>query len=200
MKTIFISIFLFSLTLFSCVDDEISDLNNEVTNLQDSLSLIISQHEAMLDSISELIANNQSNNYDIKALKMSQIGSLFESMGRQPEIADQLILTTEMLYTDYTELLPISDKAVYERGQARGSSFGILFEAIARQPEAFEILDFAATKFLGEYSADYVSDELLEITRTYAFSLMNESLARNPQTDSLINLASTKYLNHSIIP
>lgn len=102
------------------------------------------------------------------------------------------------LHTDYTEILPISDKAINERGQARSSSFGLMFEDIARQPEAFEMLDIAAAKFLGEYSVGYINDDLLEVTRAYTLPLINESLVRNPQVDSLFDLASKKYLNHAI--
>lgn len=198
MKNNLLPIVFILLTLFSCVDDEINDLNKEVTKLHDSLSIIIEKHDALLDSISLLIANQTTNSNDIKAIKMAQIGCLFESIARQPEITEQLIRSTEMLYTDYTELLPISDKAIQERGQARGSSFGLMFEAIARQPEAFEMLDIVAAKFLGEYSADYINDDLLEITRAYTLPLINGSLARNAEIDSLFNLVSKKYLNYSI--
>lgn len=136
---------------------------------------------------------------DLKAYKMGQIASLFESIARQPEAADVLIRATEMLYTDYTELLPISDKAIEQRGEARGNAFSELFDAIARQPEAFNILDFAAMKFLGEYNSSYISDELLDVTKAYAMRGLNQSLARQPEADSLFNLVTIKYLNFEIL-
>lgn len=143
--------------------------------------------------------NDEIDEFDIKASKMEQIGSLFYSIARQPEAADLLIKSAEMLYSDYTELLPISDMAITQRGMARGESFSMLFEAITMQPEAFNILDSAAEKFLGRYNSSYISDELLDVTKTYSISILLESLARQPETDSLINLASIKYLNFDIL-
>jgi len=137
--------------------------------------------------------------FDLKAEKMGQIGSLFEGIARQPEVADQLVHATESLYTDYTELLPISDQAIVQRGIARGHSFGMLLLSIAVQPEAFDDMDAAAAKFLGVYDPDYISDELAEITKTYAVTYLNESIARQPEADSLFNLICKKYMNFEII-
>lgn len=133
--------------------------------------------------------------FDLKASQMEQVGPLFDAIARQPEMAGQLINTAEKLYTSYTELLPISDRAVNERGKARGLAFAGLFDAIARQPEAFEMLDIAAEKFLGSYSADYISDELLEVTKTYAMGALYESLARQPEANDLFAAVCKKYLN-----
>jgi len=149
----------------------------------------------------EYVTNNEyitNEEFDLKASKMEQIGSLFESIARQPEIADLLISSTEMLYTDYTELLPLSDTAIEQRGKARGYAFSMLFSSIARQPEAFDLLDSAATKFLGKYDSNYISDELLEITKTYAIGNLNNSIALQPEADSLFNVVSKKYLNFDI--
>ncbi|HNX65283.1 MAG TPA: hypothetical protein PKH02_00295 [Bacteroidales bacterium] len=136
--------------------------------------------------------------FDLKASKMEQVGSLFESIARQPEAADQLVKATEGIYTDISELLPISDRAIVQRGKARGYSFGLLLTSIARQPEAFEDLDAAAKKFLGEYNSDYISDELAEITKTYATAALNESIARQPEADSLFNVVCKRYMNFEI--
>lgn len=136
--------------------------------------------------------------FDIKASKMEQVGSLFEAIARQPEAANGLIRSTEALYKDYTVLLPLSDKAIELRGKARGVAFGMLFSAIARQPEAYNVLDSAAAKFLGKYDPAIINDELQDITRTYAVAALLESIARQPEADSLFNLVSKKYLNYDI--
>lgn len=147
----------------------------------------------------EILKDNLNDEFDLKAGKMEQIGSLFDAIARQPDASDILIKSTEMLYTDYAELLPLSDKAIEQRGKARGVAFSMLFSSIARQPEAFNKLDSAAMKFLGKYDSGYISDELLDITKTYAVTSLNESIARQPEADSLLNIASKKYLNFEII-
>lgn len=182
----------------SCTNDDIEDLNNEVSTLQDSIDVIIQKHNDLLDSMSVLIAEQNSGS-DIKAIKMAQIASLFESIARQPEASDVLISSTEILYSDYTELLPISDKNINERGESRGYSFGLMFEAVVRQPDAFQSIDEAAEKFLGEYNADYISDNLLDVTRAYSLPFINSSIARNPEADSLLNIMSEKYLDFDIL-
>jgi F0F1-type ATP synthase membrane subunit c/vacuolar-type H+-ATPase subunit K len=133
--------------------------------------------------------------FDLKASQMEQIGPLFDAIARQPDFAGQLIHTAENLYTSYTELLPISDQAINQRGKARGLAFAELFNAIARQPEAFEKLDRAAEQFLGPYSADYISDELLQVTKAYAMGALYESLARQPEANDLFAAVCEKYLN-----
>jgi len=187
-------------SLIGCEKEEVKDLNDDLNVLQDSINIIIEQHTALLDSISILIDVIDTEEFDIKAYKMEQIHSLFEAMARQPEASDLLIGATEMLYTDYTELLPLSDEAIIERGKARGIAFSGLFEAMARQPEAFPKLDSAAAKFMGAYSPSYISDELLEITRANSLASLNESIARQPFIDSLFNLTCKKYLNFEISP
>ena len=148
----------------------------------------------------EVFDERTDDTFDIKASKMEQIGSLFESISRQPYEADLLISVTEILYHDYTDLLPISDKAVFQRGKARGYSFSLLFASMARNPEAFDQLDAAATKFLGRYNPSYISSELAEITKIYTIMSISESIARNPEVDSLFNLVSKRYLNFEIFP
>jgi hypothetical protein len=136
--------------------------------------------------------------FDLKAAKMEQIGGLFDAIARQPEMADFMIKTSENNYNNFAELLPISDKAIIQRGKARGAAFSQLFLSISRQPEAFSKLDFAATKFLGQYNSVDISDELLDITIAYSITGLNEALARQPEADSLFNLACKKYLNFEI--
>ncbi|WP_372641770.1 hypothetical protein [Ancylomarina sp.] len=184
--------------LIGCDKDEIQDINTDVNTLQDSITVIIDQHNALLDSISKLIIMMDNDKFDIKAFQMEQIGSLFEAMARQPEASDMLVSSTEMLYTNYTELLPISDKYIYQRGKGRGIAFSKLFESIARQPEAYDKLELAAGKFLGEYNSSYISDELLEITKAYAMSSLNGSIARQPEARPSFNLVCKKYLNFEV--
>ena len=136
--------------------------------------------------------------FDLKASKMEQTGSLFDAIARQPEAADQLIKATEGNYTNISESLPISDKAIVQRGKARGSAFGMLLTSIARQPEAFEKLDAAARQFLGVYDSKIISDELAEITKTYATTALTESIARQPEADSLFNVVCKRYMNFEI--
>ncbi len=88
------------------------------------------------------------NELDSKASKMEQIGPLFEAISRNPDTYNTLVKVTEELYSNYTELLPLSDKAISQRGKARGESFGLLFYSLARNPGALEELDSAAAKFL----------------------------------------------------
>lgn len=185
--------------LIGCEKTELEDINQEINDLQDSISTIIEQHNQLIDSVSALIGGVNAEDFDIKACKMEQMVSLFASMARQPEASELLIKATEMLYQDISVLYPISDKAIVERGKARGLAFGSLFESIARQPEAFNKLDSAATKFLGIYDPGYISDELLEITKAYSATAMNEAIARQPEADSLFNLVCTKYFNFDFL-
>lgn len=197
-KTILLIPIVFILALMGCEKTELEGINQEITNLQDSISVIIEQHYHLLDSISVLISNVNDENFDIKACKMEQIGSLFNAIARQPEVSEFLIEATEILYSDISELLPLSDEAVVQRGKARGFAFSCMFNAIARQPEAFAELDIAATKFLGVYDPGYISDELLDISKIYTTTAMNEAIARQPNADSLFNLTCMKYFNFEI--
>ena len=137
---------------------------------------------------------------DIKASKINQIGTLFDNIARQPEMANELMATAAFIYTDYTALLPLSDKAVDQRGTARGNAIGKLLVSISRQPEAFEILDKAAERFLGKYDAVFISDELLEYSKVAAQSGLIDALARQPEAKNSLNAICVKYLNYSIIP
>ena len=132
---------------------------------------------------------------DNKAMLMEQAGGIFEPIARNPETYETQIKITSELYSDISELLPISDKAIQQRGEARGHSLGLLLYALARNPGAFDKLDAAATKFLGAYDKSFINEEMEEVTKTYAISWMNGAIARNPGIDSLLNVLSKKYLN-----
>ena len=138
------------------------------------------------------------NELDEKASKMEQIGPLFEAISRNPETYDLLISVTEELYSDYTELLPLTDRAVLQRGKARGQSFGLLFYAISRNPSVFDKFDSTAAQFLGKYDPSYINAEMEEITKIYAIDGLNEAISRNPEVDSLYNIVTKKYLNFEI--
>ncbi|MEI6348253.1 MAG: hypothetical protein WCP69_09940 [Bacteroidota bacterium] len=164
------------------------------------ITLVSCKKEPDTNTTNAYTTNNYTtvDEFDIKASKMEKASSVFDAIASQPEMAGPLIQTTALLYSDYTVLLPLSDKAIVQRGKARGIGFGLLFMAIARQPEASPILDSAAAKFLGKYDPSYISNDLLEITQTYAIDGLNQSLARQPEVDSVLNLISIKYLNLDI--
>lgn len=165
-----------------------------------ALAVISCQKDPDVYTTNESTTNNYTvtDDFDIKASKMLQASSAFPAIARQPEMSSVIIRSTEMLYSDYTVLLPLSDQAVTLRGKARGAAFGSLFAAIARQPEAYPTLDSVAAKFLGVYDQSYISADLEDITKTFAMDSLNMSLARQPECDSVFNLVSIKYLNFDI--
>lgn len=186
--------------LFSCNKDAIDDLSDDLSRLQDSISAINRDYNAKMDSlirIQSLILSDETQ--DIKAFKISQVWMLFESIARQPEASESLIKATEILYTDYHQLLPLSDKAVADRGRARGMAVGGLFTAIARQPEAVDILDAAAEQFLGAYDPAIFSVEMMEYARITAATALMESITRLPEAIANINYFSSKYLNYTLL-
>lgn len=139
------------------------------------------------------------NESDIKASKMEQIGELFENVARQPKVSDDLIKTAEiMLYKNYPELLPISDKSVSLRGKARGYAYGKMFEGLARQPKAAPLLDTIAEQFLSKYDSEIISDELLEYTIIYASPFIIQGMARQPEIIGEYSNFCKKYLNCSL--
>jgi len=173
-------------------------------NLLFSMLLVLTfascEKEPDINTTNEYTTNDYTvtDDFDIKANKMLQASSAFPAIARQPEMSSIIIRSTEMLYSDYTVLLPLSDKAVTQRGKARGAAFGSLFAAIARQPEAYPTLDSVAAKFLGAFDPSYISADLEDITKTFAMDSLNMSLARQPECDSVFNLVSIKYLNFDI--
>lgn len=133
---------------------------------------------------------------DLKALKMEMVGPVFESIARQPEMAQGFINAAEaMLYKDISEILPISDSFVVERGIARGKAFSTMFESIGRQPEAIEYFEIAATKFLGKYDAEIISDEMLEYQKIYSITSLVEALARQPEAYNDMDTVCQDFFN-----
>lgn len=133
---------------------------------------------------------------DTKATKMEAIGTLFESIARQPEMADNLIAAAEQtLYRNYRELLPLSDKAVEQRGAARGAAIGSLIESVARQPEMYEQLDEVAEKFLGQYDSSYITKKMNDYAKAAASTKIIESIARQPDLLAQFDALTQKYLD-----
>ncbi|NPA35573.1 MAG: hypothetical protein GXO47_01875 [Chlorobi bacterium] len=136
---------------------------------------------------------------DNKAVLMEQAGEIFEAIARNPETYDRQVEITSGLYSNISELLPISDKAIQQRGEARGKAFGSLIYAVARNPYAYEKLDSAAIIFFGAYNEEIISKEMEDITVAYAIPDLNTAIARNPGVDSLLNVVCKKYLNFEFI-
>ena len=133
---------------------------------------------------------------DLKAMKIAQVGALFDNMARQPELADDLVAYAgQTLYVSYRDLLPLSDRAVPVRGTARGEAVGALFTALARQPGLYDVLDAAAERFIGPYDARYISPALNEFACTAAFPALAEALARQPELSADFDRLAGKYLN-----
>lgn len=136
---------------------------------------------------------------DYKALQISQLTGMFESISRQPEAADDIISATQaLLYNSYEDILPLNDQAIYQRGVAVGTALGSLFEAVARQPEAADTLDGAAELLIGPYSAGHLTGDLLNYARAAVSKPLNESIARQPECFDTFNLLCIKYLNVTI--
>lgn len=187
-------------SVLSCNKDEINDLNNNVSALQDSLKAANDKYYLLLNTIIEQQNSAMaSDSSDIKAIKMQAVGSLFESIARQPEQFTRLIKATTMLYSDYAELLPLTDKAVAERGKARGIALGSMFTAMARQPEMIQVMDSVAEKFLGRYNSSYINSEMLDYMRIYASSSILEAITRQPEISVAIDSLSLKYLDSGIM-
>ncbi len=184
------SILLFSIAFVSCNNDELDNIEKEVTVLQDSIDIINNRHKILLDSVSSIIATLNKGE-DVNAIKIEQIGSLFEAIARQPEAAYTLIDANEILYKDYTELLPFSDKTIINRGVAIAE----LFDALARQPEAYSKLDSAATKYLGLFDATSMSDDYTEgKARGTALAGLFASVARQPEAHGKMDTIANKLI------
>ncbi|MFD0861575.1 hypothetical protein ACFQ1M_05110 [Sungkyunkwania multivorans] len=178
--------------LSSCnYNDDIEDLQNELDELRDDLTVAENEHVAILDSISSLIESNAVS--DVNATKMSVSISLFEMIARVPQSSDMFINLSEIIYSDYTELLPFTNPTILVRGQALGE----LFEGIARQPEAFDKLDAAATQFVGPFDFAQMSnnDALVDgRARGIAIAKLFEGIARQPEAFDKLKTAATTYL------
>lgn len=133
---------------------------------------------------------------DYKAEQILSTSSLYQSLGRQPEMSESLVNTTARLaqYNEIAELLPLNDKAEEERGIARGKCLSECFEAIGRQPEVYDLIDKVAEKFLGSATTKTMSVKILEYSRLYALTGLNSGLARNYAVAELYDKFSRKYL------
>ena len=119
----------------------------------------------------EYFTLNTDESGDLKAMKIAQVGALFDNMARQPEQADELVAYAgQTLYVSYRDLLPLSDRAVSVRGTARGEAIGALF-------------------------ARYISPALNEFACTAAFPALAEALARQPELSADFDRLAGKYLN-----
>ncbi len=178
---------LFGFCSISCQKEEISDLKDDVRSLEDSLQITISQHAALLDSISHLIAlMNETDSIDINALKMEQISYLMINIVRQPEAAEELIQISELLYSDYTELQPLSKETVIQRGIVIKNYIA----SVARQPEMAPFLEEVAERFIGPFDPDQMQDDQTEgVARGSALSGLIEGIARQPELLELLDKA-----------
>lgn len=118
---------------------------------------------------------------DLKAQNIEAVGTLIYNMARQPEEAEQLISIAEVtLFRHYSELLPISDRAVDQRGTARGSAIGQLATALTRSSEEMKQKLFAvADQFLGPYDPWTISPALNAYAITSASPMILEAYAYN---------------------
>lgn len=133
---------------------------------------------------------------DYKAEQILSTSSLYQSLARQPEMFENLMIATAKLaqYDDITALLPLDDKAEEERGIARGRCLSECLEAIARQPEAYDLIDKAAEKFLGSTATETMSAKILEYSRLYALAGLNSGLSRDSEIVELYGKFCQKYL------
>ncbi|HHV04367.1 MAG: hypothetical protein WCQ69_08435 [Bacteroidales bacterium] len=131
-----------------------------------------------------------------KVDQIVSVQSLFGSIARQPEMAEQLIAAAERVagYSDISELAPISALISRDFGYARGECIGACADAIARQPELAERLIQVAVKFLGEAGSKEIPDTVNAYSKVKALSLLLESLARQPEAFDLFNQLSMTLL------
>ena len=131
-----------------------------------------------------------------KVDQIASITTLFESISRQPEAADQLIATAERVagYSDIAQLAPISPAIWRQFGYARGECIGACAVALARQPELSELLIQLAVQFLGEAGSEEIPDTVNAYSKVRALPLLLESLARQPEAFNLFNQLSITLL------
>jgi F0F1-type ATP synthase membrane subunit c/vacuolar-type H+-ATPase subunit K len=131
-----------------------------------------------------------------KVDQIASIETLFESIARQPEAADQLIATAERVagYSDIAELAPISPSISREFGYARGQCIGACAEALGRQPEMAETQMQLAVRLLGEAGSEEISDTVNAYSKVKALPLLLESIARQPEAFDLFNQLSITLL------
>lgn len=124
-----------------------------------------------------------------KVDQIASVRTLFESIARQPEAAEQLITTAERVagYSDIAELAPISPAIMREFGYARGECIGACAEALGRQPEMAQTLIQLGVQFLGEAGSEEIPDSANAYSKVRALPLLLESLARQPEAFDLLN-------------
>jgi len=180
-KLVFIILGIVFTGLVSCNNDD----------LEKDLERIETQNE-------ELLAISKTNFKKTKQLKRGEvIGSLLESIARQPATAQQLdSITTKFIGAfDASQLTgdPVID------GQSRGIAISELIEGIARQPEAFEVLTTTATKFLGDFDPVIFSNETIDVARDFTIGRLNFAIARQPEGIDLYNSVTKQFLNFSFL-
>ena len=131
-----------------------------------------------------------------KVDQIASIETLFESIARQPEAAEQLITTAERVagYSDIAELAPISPAIMREFGYARGECIGACAEALGRQPEMAQTLIQVAVQFLGEAGSEEIPDSANAYSKVRALPLLLEALARQPEAFDMLNQLSITLL------
>lgn len=128
--------------------------------------------------------------------KITSIQTLFESIARQPEIAVDLIQTTENIagYRDISELAPIDESISKKFGYARGVCISACAESIARQPESHAILTATAVKFLGAYNGTGITAQINEYSKVRALPGILGGISRQPDAFNSINEMSKALL------
>jgi len=131
-----------------------------------------------------------------KVDQIASVRTLFESIARQPEAAEQLITTAERVagYSDIAELAPISPAIMREFGYARGECIGACAEALGRQPEMAQTLIELGVQFLGEAGSEEIPDSANAYSKVRALPLLLESIARQPEAFDLLNELSITLL------
>jgi len=131
-----------------------------------------------------------------KVDQIASIETLFESIARQPEAANQLIATAEQLagYSNIAELAPIAPAISREFGYARGECIGACAAAISRQPEMNATLLQVAVQLLGEAGSEEIPDTVNAYSKVRALPLLLESIARQPEAFDLFNQLSITLL------
>lgn len=121
--------------------------------------------------------------------KIVSIQTLFESIGRQPEIAENLIKAAENIsgYGNVSELTPIGESISKQFGYARGNCISACAEAIARQPESHAVLTETAVKFLGRYDETRITTQINEYSKIKALPGILKGISLQPEVFNSIN-------------
>ena len=137
-----------------------------------------------------------------KIEKVTSIQTLFESIGRQPEIAENLVQAAENIagYGDVSELTPIGESISKQFGYARGTCISACAEAIARQPESHVVLTETAVKFLGKYNNDTgITTQINEYSKIKALPGILKGISSEPEAFDSINEMSKILLGVDLV-